>query len=140
RHLADAEPEVESARAWWTRGGVDRAMEAHLRFPDGRTARLTASLFSAWVIRVQAKVDGSVGRMRVLNPVAPQFFHRLSVVTPAGSRSERVAGPPTYDCQLRAFVAAVREGAPVPTGPDDAIRNMRVIEAIYARARARVTT
>ena len=56
-------------------------------------------------------------------------------MTPAGSRSERVAGPPSYDCQLRAFVAAVRDGTPVPTGPEDAIRNMRVIESIYASAR-----
>src|SRR5437868_3724723 len=50
RHLAGAEPEVVSAQGWWTRGGVDRAMEASLRFPDGRTARLTCSLFSAWLL------------------------------------------------------------------------------------------
>ena len=136
RHLAGAEPEVIEARAEWTRGGVDRCMEARLRFPDGRTARLTCSLFSAWLVRASARVDGSAGRLRVLNPFMPQLFHRLRVVTPAGTRTERVAGPPTYDCQLRAFLAAVREGAPVPTGPDDAIRNMRVIEAIYSRARA----
>jgi predicted dehydrogenase len=135
RHLAGAEPDVVSARAWWTRGGVDRAMEASLRFPGGRTARLTTSLFSAWLLRVQAKAEGSAGRLGVLNPIAPQFYHRLRVVTPGGTRVERVAGPPSYDCQLRAFVAAVREGAPVPTGPADAIANMRVIEAIYAAAR-----
>jgi predicted dehydrogenase len=80
------------------------------------------------------KVEGSEGRLSVLNPVAPQFYHRLKVVTPAGSRSERVAGPPSYDCQLRAFVAAVREGKPIPTDPADAIANMRVIERIYAAA------
>src|SRR5262249_27829621 len=33
RHLAAAEPEVVSARARWTRGGVDRALDADLRFP-----------------------------------------------------------------------------------------------------------
>jgi len=134
RHLAGAEPEVVSARGWWTRGGVDRAMEARLRFPDGRTARLTCSLFSAWLLRASAAVEGSAGRVSVFNPIAPHFFHRLRVLTPAGTRSERVAGPSTYECQLRAFVAAVRDGAPVPTGPADAIKNMRVIDAIYAAA------
>src|SRR2546428_743677 len=54
RHLAGAEPEVVSAQGWWTRGGVDRAMEARLRFSDGRTARLTCSLFSAWLLRASA--------------------------------------------------------------------------------------
>ena len=37
RHLAEAEPEVVSARAAWTRGGVDRWLTADLRFPGGRT-------------------------------------------------------------------------------------------------------
>ena len=138
RHLAGAEPAVESARGWWTRGGVDRAMEASLRFPDGRTARLTCSLFSAWLLRASATVEGSAGRVSVFNPIAPHFYHRLRVLTPAGTRSERVAGPSTYECQLRAFVAAVRDGAPVPTGPADAIKNMRVIDAIYAAAGRRV--
>jgi predicted dehydrogenase len=134
RHLAGAEPEVVAARAWWTRGGVDRCMEAELRFPDGRTARITCSLFSAWLIRASARIDGSAGRISVLNPVAPQYFHRLRVVTAAGSRTERVAGPSTYEAQLRAFVSAVRDGTPVPTDPKDAIANMRAIERIYAAA------
>src|SRR5207253_922595 len=133
-----AEPEVVSAQGWWTRGGVDRAMDARLRFPDGRTARLTCSLFSAWLLRASAAVEGSAGRVSVFNPIAPHFFHRLRVLTPAGTRSERVAGPSTYECQLRAFVAAVRDGAPVPTGPADAIKNMRVIDAICAAAGRRV--
>jgi predicted dehydrogenase len=141
RHLIGAEPEVMAAHAEWTRGGVDRCMEARLRFPGGVTARLTCSLFSAWLVRASASVQGSAGRMTVLNPFVPQLYHRLRVVNAAGTRVERVAGPPTYDCQLRAFVRAVREGASVPTPPEDAIRNMRTIEAIYAAAgRQRVSS
>ena len=81
-----------------------------------------------------ARIEGSTGRVHVLNFIAPQFFHRVRVTTAAGTRRERVPGEPTYDCQLRAFVAAVREGTPVPTGPADAIANMRAIERIYAAA------
>ena len=47
RWLAGAEPEVVSAEARLARPNVDRYMRAELRFPDGRTARVTASLFSA---------------------------------------------------------------------------------------------
>ena len=134
RHLAGAEPEVVRARGRWTRAGVDRALEADLRFPGGRTARLTCSLFSAVLFRASAQVVGTAGRIGVLNPIAPQFFNRLRVVTPAGARTERVPGPSSYECQLRAFLAAVRDGTPVPTGPADAIANMRAIEAIYTAA------
>jgi predicted dehydrogenase len=61
-------------------------------------------------------------------------MNRLRVVTPAGTATARVAGEPSYDMQLRAFVAAVREGRPVPTGPADAIGNMAAIDAVYAAA------
>ena len=134
RHLAAAEPTVVRARAKWTRGGVDRAFRADLLFPDGRTGRLSTSLLSRWLLRPTASVQGTEGYLKVLNPFAPQFYHRVRVRTRAGSRTEKVAGAATYDYQLRAFVAAVREGTPVPTNPADAIANMRVIEDLYRAA------
>jgi predicted dehydrogenase len=45
-----------------------------------------------------------------------------------------VRGESTYTHQLRAFAAAVRSGAPLPTGPADAVANMRVIDAVYRAA------
>jgi predicted dehydrogenase len=72
--------------------------------------------------------------MRVLNPVGPQYFHRLRVSTPQGRRAERVQGDATYTHQLRAFVGAVRGGPPMPTDAVDGVANMRVIDAIYAKA------
>jgi len=134
RHLAEAEPEVVSARAVWTRGGVDRWLTADLRLPGGRTARLTCALLSATFLRISARVVGDAGDLRVLNWVAPQYFHRLRVATTAGTRVERVKGAASYDEQLRAFVAAVREGTPFPTAPADAIANMRAIDAVYRAA------
>jgi predicted dehydrogenase len=134
RHLAEAEPEVVSARAVWTRGGVDRWLTADLRFPGGRTARLTCALLSATFLRISARVVGDAGGLRVLNWVAPQFFHRLRIATATGTRVERVKGAASYDEQLRAFVAAVRDGAPFPTAPADSIANMRAIDAVYRAA------
>jgi predicted dehydrogenase len=141
RHLAaadpqaaPAEPEVVSARAWLRSPQVDRRTEAELRWPDGRTGRITCGLLTGTILRLSLRVAGDAGEMRVLNPLAPHFGHRLRVRGAAGRRAERVPGEATYVHQLRAFAAAVRDGAPLPTGPDDAVANMRVIDAAYRAA------
>ncbi len=134
RFLAGAEPEVVRAEARLSSAQVDRYMEADFRFADGRTGRMTCALFSAALLRVSASVRGDAGQLNVFNPVAPHLFHRLRWRTASGTRTERVQGDATYTHQLRAFVAAVRQGTPVPTDPADAIANMRVIDAVYRAA------
>jgi predicted dehydrogenase len=134
RFLAGAEPEVVRAAARLSSPGVDRYMEADFRFADGRTGRMTCSLLSAVLLRVSARVRGDRGEIAVLNPLAPQIYHRLTVRTEHGKRTEHLRGDATYTYQLRAFVGAVRDGAAIPTGPDDAIANMRVIDAVYLKA------
>jgi predicted dehydrogenase len=134
RTLAGAEPTVRSARATLATPGVDRAMEAELSFDDGRTGRILCSLFSRRLISVYAKVVGSRGTMRAINPIAPQFFHRLRVRTDKGSRSEKFPGATSYGRQLEAFVRAVREGASILTDTRNAIANMELIDAVYRAA------
>jgi predicted dehydrogenase len=134
RWLAGAEPEVVSAEARLSSPKVDRWMRAELRFPDGRTGRITCSLLSSTLLSISASARGSEGVMRVFNPLAPHVHHRLSLRTSQGRQSERVAGEATYTHQLRAFVAHVRGGAPMSSDAADAIANMRVIDAIYAKA------
>jgi len=134
RFLAGAEPEVLAAEARLASPNVDRWMTAELRFPDGASGRITCSLFSAMLLKLQAVVRGDAGEMRVFNPIAPHFYHRLTVRTPSGTTRERVPGQATYTHQLRAFVAAVRSGDATPTDPDHGVANMRVIDAVYDRA------
>ena len=134
RHLVGAEPEVLRARALLMTPDVDRYMEAEMRFPDGAIGRMSCSLLSGTLLRVRVKVRGDRGEMRVFNPIAPHIYHRLTVRTVAGTRHEHVNGEATYVHQLRAFVARVRSGTPIPTGPEDSIANMRVIDAIYGHA------
>jgi predicted dehydrogenase len=134
RFLAGAEPEVASAEARLSSPGVDRWMRAELRFPDGCTGRVTASLFSTALLRMEARVRGERGELHVRNPFAPQFFHRLRVRTGIGSRVERVRSEPTYTHQLRAFVRAVRGEAPAATDGRHGVANMRAIDAIYRAA------
>jgi predicted dehydrogenase len=134
RLLGGGEPDVVSAKAKLRGADVDRAMRADLRFPDGHTGRVTCSMWSSDLLRISARAVGERGELRVRNPLAPQFGHRIVVRTRDGRRTERLTRRPTYAYQLDAFVGAVRDGEPVLTDPADAIRNMTVIDAIYRAA------
>jgi predicted dehydrogenase len=134
RTLGRSEPEVVSAKATLHSPGVDRAMVATLRFPNGAIGQVRCSMWSRRLLGVSVRVLGSAGELRVFNYLAPQVYHRLSVRTPTKRWHERVPGEATYTHQLRAFVAAVRDGAPVLTGPDDSVANMAVIDDIYRAA------
>jgi len=137
RTLAGAEPEVLNARAWLLSAQVDRAFEAALRFPGDVSGRVVCSLLSKRLLGAWLSVRCDQGRLRVLNPVMPQLFHRLVVDGPGGRRVERVPGPGSYDGQLAAFVRAARGGAPPPTDGREGVRNMRVVDALYRAARLR---
>jgi len=134
RRFAGAEPEVLSAQAKLQKPDVDRLMEAHYRFADGRTAYTKVALFSARLLDVHLRIRGSDGEVFVLNPTAAHVYHRLRIRDRSGSESERVPGDPTYVGQLRAFVAEVRGGPPMPSDHRDAIANMAVIDATYLAA------
>jgi predicted dehydrogenase len=134
RFLAGAEPQVIHAEARLSSPGVDRSMVADFAFADGRTGRITCALLSPILIRASARVHGDRGELFVINPVVPHFYHRLTLRNDVGTRTERLRGDATYTHQLRAFADAVRSGTSVPTNPDDAIANMRVIDAVYTKA------
>jgi len=134
RHLAGTEPEVVSAHAKLRSPGVDRAMEAELRFDQGTTARITCSMWSRRLLHVSFRVTGVAGELRVFNPVGPNIYHRL-VLRRRGSRTvEHLSRRPTYDFQLEAFCRAVAGGEAPITGTADAIANMEVIDAVYRAA------
>jgi predicted dehydrogenase len=134
RLLGPGEPEVVSARATLRSPNVDRAMTAELRYPGGAAGRITTSLWSRTLLSISAKVYGSSGELKAFNYVAPQYGHLLTVRTAKRTWRERVAGEPSYTYQLRAFLAAVRDGAQVLTPPDDAVKTMTIIDDIYRHA------
>jgi predicted dehydrogenase len=134
RVLAGDEPTVVEARAKLSSPGVDRFLTAGMTFADGRTGRITCSMFSARVLRVAVRVVGDDGRLDVINPLQPQVWNRLTIRAGGSRASERVRGEATYNYQLRAFRDAVTEKAPFPSTPADAVANMRVIDAAYEAA------
>jgi predicted dehydrogenase len=131
RLLGSSEPTVESAKALLRTPEVDRAMSVKYSFADGSTGSTETSMWSRKLLQFAVKVSGARGTMSVLNFIAPQHYNRLTLNVDGRKTSERLRGPATYDLQLKAFIAAVREGGPVLTSPEDAILTMRVIDDIY---------
>lgn len=134
RLLGGEEPDVISAEAKLRTPDVDRAMRAELLFPGGHTGRITCSMWSRRVIQTYARVTGDGGQMFVINPTAPQVYHRMRVKSEGSTRTEKLTRRPTYEFQLDAFCAAVLRGEPTLTPPADSIANMRVLDAIYVAA------
>ena len=135
RTLAQAEPAVVRASARERSPGVDKWLQADMTFPGGATGQITASMLSRRLLGLGAEVKGSSGSLRVFNPYAPQFFHRLTVNTRDGRRREpKLPRISTYQYQLEAFTGAVLRGEPIKTGTSDAIANMKVIDAVYTAA------
>jgi predicted dehydrogenase len=127
-------PEVVSAQAKLRGGQIDRAMIAELRYPAGHTGRMHCSMWSTSLVEMSVRVIGEDGELRVFNPVLPQLYHRLTVRSANGKRVERFPRRASYSYQLNAFAGAVLRGEPVKTTPQDAVENMRVIDAVYRAA------
>ena len=135
RTIAGEEPEVLSATAKLASEGVDRAMTAEVRFPSGAEGRLNCSLWSSKVAKIAAHVKLEGGEIRVLNPVVPQFFHGFKWRKTGGAWvKERFPKKPTYEYQLEAFRDAVVDGKSFITTTGEAVKTMKVIDAVYRAA------
>jgi predicted dehydrogenase len=134
RTFGGSTPEVVSAQTKLRDPRVDRAMTAEVKFAGGHTGRVRCSMWSSQLLQISARVIGERGEVRVLNPVLPSLFHRLTIRSSDGRRVERFSRRTSYAYQLDAFAAAVLRGDPVKTTPEDAIENMTVIDAIYRAA------
>jgi predicted dehydrogenase len=134
RTFAGEEPTVVSARAKERMPGVDRVMQADFRFADGRTGRITTSMWGKTALKIAARIEGDRGVLKVFNPTAPQYFNRTTVTVDGTKRREPVTRRSTYSYQLDAFAAAVLRDEETLTPPSESIANMRVIDDIYRAA------
>jgi predicted dehydrogenase len=134
RLLGGPDPDVVSAVPKLLNPNIDRSMEAQLRFKSGASGTVMVSMWSWKLLNISCDVVGTKGEMRVFNPVAPQFYHRLTVKTGSAKRTENLGNRPTYLYQLEAFTDAVQRGKPVLTSAEDGIVNMRIIDDIYRAA------
>ena len=134
RYLIGAEPEVLSAKAKLFRPNVDSRMEAELKFPNDIQARIVCDMLSPRLFHSSLHVQGDAGELKVFSPFQPHVIHRLTIRTNKTNWSGTVKGVNSYTLQLRAFAQAILSNVPLSTTPDDAVKNMRVIDAIYQNA------
>lgn len=135
RTLMGTEPRVTQAECVRSASGVDVATRASLRFQSGATAELTTAMdeTAAGQHSARAVIRGEKGHLTLENPIAPHDGNAIIIDAEGVSRSESVEGESTYYYQLQHFLAAV-EGAKPLTGGEDAVNNMRLIDAIYEAA------
>jgi predicted dehydrogenase len=127
-------PRVIRATAETGPKNIDIAMDVALELDGGVTARMSCAMKKDSVINATFSARGERGELRVINPIAPQRGHQLTVKTAAGEKNETVPGDTTFTHQLRAFVKAVRGEAKFPTDGAEGIINMRVIDDVYRAA------
>lgn len=134
RGLGGTEPQVVSAQARKTSPLIDRLMRAELRFENGVIAKLGCSLAAFPPVKISARVVGELGELYISNPFVPHVYNGLRIETNARTRRERFTREPTYNFQLRAFLAATRGEPTNLTDGHEGVKNMRVIDAIYQQA------
>jgi predicted dehydrogenase len=102
--------------------------------PDLRIGALGAARITPMaLIRPARQLDG--GEIRVLNPVVPHFFHSLKWCKTGGAwTKEKFPRKATYAYQLEAFRDAVVEGKPFVTTTAEAVKTMKVMDAVYRAA------
>lgn len=132
---AGGEPTLVAARAGERAKapGVDEWLDADLVFPSGATGAARCHM-AAGRLEMSCRIIGSRGEATAVNFVLPHLDDRVVVQTAAGRRVEHLGTRPSFTYQLEAFIAAVREDAPVSTDADDAVATMRLIDECYRAA------
>lgn len=111
---------------------TDRLTSAMLDFPQGQAVFLCSTQLSPWQ-RVQ--MFGAKGRIEVEIPVnTPPDAETRIVVTTDRTRTETIAACDQYTLQGDAFSRAILAGAEPPVPLENALGNMRVIEAAFRSA------
>ena len=133
---AGGEPELVDARAKERAGtpGVDEWLEADLRFPSGAAGAVRCSMAHPR-FEMTLRVEGSRGEASVMDFVQPHKDDRVVIHTVDGTTTEHHMGfRSSYVYQLEALIRSLREGTPMPTGPDDAVATAQLIDRCYRAA------
>jgi predicted dehydrogenase len=134
RTIADSNPRVISATAVEGPKGIDLSMEAALSFGDSIDAVVSCSMIgeTSWPESMFVRARGRGGELKVLNPMAPQWGHRIQAELADGSTVDEVIEAGTsYEYQLRAFCRVVSGEEKPITGGADAVATMTAIDDVY---------
>jgi predicted dehydrogenase len=142
RYIFGAEPvRVAASLDLDPKFGTDRLASALLEFPGGRHLTFTAATQLAGAQRVV--IAGTAGRIEVQIPFNAPPDRPTEIVIDSGldligggASRETFAPCDQYSLQGDAFARAVRGQAPQEFGVEDAIANMRAIDACFRAARS----
>jgi len=110
--------------------GTDILSSGLLDFGTARSMFTVATQTHPWQ---RVDVLGSGGELSVLLPfnAYPDAPLQVSVSTGIGTRQVYTPATDQYVEMFEAFSRAVRGGGPAPTPPEDAIANMKVLDAVF---------
>jgi predicted dehydrogenase len=136
RTVAGDEPTITRASARCGSPGVDLDIEAEMAFTSGPTATLRCSMQPEdRTLHRRLRVHGELGVLEIENPVSPHSGATLSIEAPNSPMPQIVSGgDTTFHYQLRHVLEVIEGRAEPLTGGDDAIGNMRAIDAVYRAA------
>jgi predicted dehydrogenase len=142
RYIFAVEPiRVVATIDWCPNFKTDRLASALLEFPGGR--HLTFSVGTQLSAHQRVTIAGDAGRIEVMIPfnAPPDRPTEIAIDTGAdlfggGRRIEQFPICDQYTLQGDAFSRAIVEGAPFEFGIEDAIANMRVIDALFRSAKS----
>lgn len=135
RYVAGSEPtEVFAVAHIGPESGVDEMVVGTLIFPEGVVAQFDCSFRSAG--RAFCEVVGSEGKIDIPSPWVPGSKPGTLTVT-KGRTSEtiEVGVADSYQLEAEHFGACLIEGTPLFLPPEEGLKNMRVIDAVYRSAR-----
>jgi predicted dehydrogenase len=121
--------------------GIDRLTSAILDFPGGGQATFTCA--TQLVPHQALEIFGSRGRIAVEIPWSMPSDRPSRLLVDDGAHLnkdnlETVSFPACDQWQVQCdrFTAAIRSGSPAPVPIEDAVANMRVIDAVFRSARS----
>lgn len=137
RMASGQEPVEVSATADEDPTGIDRKMEAELRFGSGARGKLRVEMGTGVEFETVFRARGSDSQLEVTRFQAPMIGHEMTLAGGGRVKKSSLTTRPTFDFQLEAFLGLLENGAPYSPrfgGRDDAVANMDAIDRIYRAA------
>ncbi len=133
RHLIGEEPDVLSVDAKEDPADVDVALAADLLFPSGATGRISGRMDEYSRFCAAVLISGEAGQLSLVNPLVPQLGHRFQLRKGGEVIDRTFDQKTTYAYQLEAFLAATQGKESNLTDAEDGLKQMQLIDAVYAR-------
>jgi xylose dehydrogenase (NAD/NADP) len=134
RLLFDEEP-IAATATWDFRPeyGVEIAFAGILTFSDGRTATFDSGFRAAG--QGCYMIVGTTGTIEVPAAFVPGTVDTRVILSDAGGRHEEsIPGVDQYRLEAEEFASCLREGKPLRYPAEDAVANMRVLDALTRSA------